>query len=255
MHMSEEMHNPKLGVPRAMIGCVVLNALMGFAMLIAILFGMGELDAALSTSTGFPIIEIFYWMSRENTAATTALCCTIIFSASMATLGLQASASRILWAAARDNVMPGSRWLSKLSTKQDFPICALVCTGIILAVIELLNIASTVAFTAILSLAVVALYISYLMPVTCMLYRRLQTPQDLKYGPWRLPNWLGITANAVSICYTIFASIFLLLPPSLPLHRYNMNYACAVLGGVLTLSGIFYLVRGRKHYTITASAR
>lgn len=43
-----------------MIGSVLLNGLMGFAALVAVLFCMGDVQDALATPTGFPIIEIFY---------------------------------------------------------------------------------------------------------------------------------------------------------------------------------------------------
>ena len=42
-----------------MIASVVVNGCLGAAMLIAILFCLGDLDSALVTPTGFPFIEIF----------------------------------------------------------------------------------------------------------------------------------------------------------------------------------------------------
>lgn len=101
IHLSEEMHNPEVGVPYAMVGSIVINGIMGFGFLIAILFSMGDLDSALSTATGYPIIQIFYNITG-NIHSATALTCTVVVMASLATIPLMASAGRMLWALARD---------------------------------------------------------------------------------------------------------------------------------------------------------
>jgi len=73
MHLSEEMEDPRTQVPRAMVGSIGFNGILGFGMLLALLFGLGDIDAALASPTGYPIVEIFYWMTRQNGAATNAL--------------------------------------------------------------------------------------------------------------------------------------------------------------------------------------
>lgn len=247
-HISEELHNPRVGVPRAMIGSILINGAMGFGILIAILFGMGDIEAALSSNTGFPIIEIFYHMTRGNATAASAMTSTIIVSASLATVGLSAAATRTLWAFARDKGPPASGWLSRLNERSRIPTNALVLITVVLALLGLLNIASTAAFGAILSLTVVALNLSYLFPVVAMLYRRTRTPGVLVWGPWRMSNGAGMVANIISICWITFVTVFLLLPAMKPVTALNMNYASAVLGGVIIFATIDWFVRGRKHY-------
>ncbi|KAJ9642685.1 hypothetical protein H2204_002333 [Knufia peltigerae] len=247
-HISEELKNPRTGVPRAMVGSILINGTMGFALLIAILFGMPSIQDALSSSTGFPIIQIFYYMTRENAAAASAMTSTIIISASLATVGLTAATSRTLWAFARDRGPPFHHWLSQLNAKSRVPTNALILITVVLALLGLLNIASTAAFGAILSLTVVALNLSYLFPVVAILYRRLRTPEMLTWGPWKLSHASGIICNIISICWIIFVTAFLLLPASKPVTALNMNYASAVLGAVLIFAGIDWMFRGRRHY-------
>jgi amino acid transporter len=100
-HLSEEMQNPAVGVPYAMVGSVVINAVMGFAFLLTILFCMGDITTALGTSTGFPIIQIFYGITG-NLHAASAMTCAIIVMAILATIPLMSSAARMTWAFARD---------------------------------------------------------------------------------------------------------------------------------------------------------
>lgn len=85
-----------------MVGSLLINGSMGFGFLIAILYFMGDVQAALDTNTGFPIIQIFYQIT-ESRGAATAMSCVIVVAATLATIPLVASAARMLWALARDD--------------------------------------------------------------------------------------------------------------------------------------------------------
>lgn len=101
IHLAEEMPNPEVAVPYCMLGSVAINGTLGFAFLLAILFCMGDIEAALDTDTGYPIIEILQYVTG-STAASTAMTCTIILMAVLATVALFPSSSRMLWSLARD---------------------------------------------------------------------------------------------------------------------------------------------------------
>jgi amino acid transporter len=106
IHLCEEMLNPAVSVPWCMLGSLVINGVMGFAFLLAILFCMGDMATALNSTTGFPIIEIFKSVTGSPAAAT-AMTCTLIVIASLATIPLMASTARMLWCLARDKGMLG----------------------------------------------------------------------------------------------------------------------------------------------------
>ncbi|GKU11004.1 unnamed protein product, partial [Fusarium langsethiae] len=69
-HLSEEMDKAETGVPRAMVGSILVNWPLGFTFLLVVLFFMGDVASALDTPTGFPIIQICYNMTGSVTAAT-----------------------------------------------------------------------------------------------------------------------------------------------------------------------------------------
>lgn len=77
-------------------------------MLIAILFCMGDVNAALTSPTGYPFIEISTQATKSQ-AGDTALSAFIIAMFVLANIALVASASRQLWAFARDNGVPNAR--------------------------------------------------------------------------------------------------------------------------------------------------
>jgi choline transport protein len=231
-----------------MVGSLVINAAMGFALLVAVLFCMGDLQEALNSKTGFPIIQVFYHITRGSLPGTAALTSAIIISASGAAVGLMASTSRTLWAFARDEAPPFSRWLSRVNLRSNVPTNSVLCTFVFLAILALLNIASTTAFNAVLSLTVESLALSYLLPIAMVLYRRLRSPHDLTWGPWRLPAKVAVVANVLAIVYNSYVCIFLLFPPFQPVTAQNLNYAGVVLGGVLILVAIRWFTGAKRFY-------
>jgi choline transport protein len=112
--MAEEIHNASTIVPWAMISTIMLNGVMGLALLIALLFCLGDINAALETPTGFPFIEIFVQATNSNAAAT-GMTCLILLLMIAAAIGIMATASRLLWSFARDNGVPFSNYISRVS--------------------------------------------------------------------------------------------------------------------------------------------
>jgi amino acid transporter len=229
-----------------MLASIMINGAIGFGWLLVILFCMGDITEAMETATGYPIIEIFYQIS-SNRAAASAMTCALIVMAALATVPLVLTASRMLWSFAQDAGLPCSRTLSKVDAKRHVPLPAIAVTSVFLILIGLLNIGSTTAFNAIVSLGTVALYISYLMPIVLIFYRRIARPRSLPYGLFRLGK-LGICINLISIVYTVYVSIFLLFPPYQPVTAQNMNYAPVVFGGVLVLSAVWWFIRGKREF-------
>lgn len=119
--------------------------------------------------------------------------------------------------------------------------------GIIVCLIGLINIASTTAFNAILSLATLSLYISYLIPIVIFALRKLQD-QPIPYGPFRLGQ-AGLYINLFAIVYGVFICVFLPFPPEQPVTRINMNYSSPVFFFVLLFSLCDWFMRGRKTFT------
>lgn len=118
--------------------------------------------------------------------------------------------------------------------------------GVIVCLLGLINIASTTAFNAILSLATLSLYISYLMPIVIFAVRKIQQ-QPIRYGPFRLGAF-GLYINIFAVVYGVFICIFLPFPPEQPVTETNMNYSSPVFGFVLLFSLCDWFVRGRKRY-------
>lgn len=112
--MSEEIHNPSVVVPRSIVLSIMINGSLGFAMIIAVLFCMGNIDDALQTPTGFPFIQIFLQATKSVSGAA-AMASIIAALAVSATVGLLASTSRMFWSFARDRGIAGWRTIETVS--------------------------------------------------------------------------------------------------------------------------------------------
>lgn len=127
------------------------------------------------------------------------------------------------------------------------PIRTIVLVGVIVCLLGLINIASTTAFNAILSLSTISLYISYLIPIVIFALRKIKN-QPIPYGPFRLGPF-GLYINVFAIVYGVFICIFLPFPPEQPVTKTNMNYSSPVFGFVLLFSLCDWFIRGRTIYT------
>ena len=104
--MSEEVKDATIVVPRSVIISIIINGVLGFSMLVVMLFCVSDIEAALSTPTGFPFMEIFL-QGTESVGGSAAMTSIIILLSFCAAVGIIASASRVLWAFARDRGVPG----------------------------------------------------------------------------------------------------------------------------------------------------
>lgn len=103
--VGEEVKDAAIVVPRSMIIALLISGTLTIGLSIALLFSIGDIKTALSSHTNFPVIEIFY-RATQSKRATTAMMVALISTLVFGTFGTLASASRLIWAFARDNGLP-----------------------------------------------------------------------------------------------------------------------------------------------------
>lgn len=126
------------------------------------------------------------------------------------------------------------------------PIRAISLVSAVVVLLSLINIGSTTALNAILSISTWALYLSYLIPITLLVIKRLRK-QHIGFGPFQLGRF-GLWINLYAMIYGVFICIFLPFPPQRPVTAKNMNYASPVLGGCILFGLVDWYVRGRKKF-------
>lgn len=111
IHMSEEVRNPAVVMPRVLIQTLAINGVLAFVFLIVVLFCIGSVEEALSPAYMFPIIGIFK-QSTGSVGAATAMQTAITGIGMVSNLGVVASVSRLTWAFARDGGLPFSTYFA-----------------------------------------------------------------------------------------------------------------------------------------------
>ncbi|CEI60334.1 hypothetical protein FVEN_g6495 [Fusarium venenatum] len=266
-HMSEETVNPSVVVPTSILLSLCINGSCGFAMLIAMVFCMGNVDEAFASGPGmlgFPYMYIFEQATNSRVGATV-MSAIIVILASCATVGMLASTSRVFWSFARDRGLPGWRKLSQVSERTTVPVYSVLCTAAISVLLSLINVGSPVAFQNVTSLSISCLYSSYLIAAGLLLYRRVTkgfslpgstdlpalantTGAELVWGPFHLKGALGIANNVFAMCYLIVVGFFSFFPPMVDPTVDMMNYSVVVTGGLVIFSVVYYFVWARKEY-------
>jgi len=180
VHMAEEVDNPSLNIPRAICAGMITNGLVGFAMMLTVLFCLGDADSVLDTATGFPFIQIFY-NSVNNVSGALAMGAIVLILTWACSTGITTTASRMSWSFARDHGIPFSRVLSKVDPRTRVPIIAVGVVVSLAALLTLIYVGSVTAFNDVISLTITGFYGSYFLPCAFLLYRRIKG-HVLPYG-------------------------------------------------------------------------
>ncbi|KAJ5154751.1 Amino acid/polyamine transporter I [Penicillium coprophilum] len=126
-HMTEEMTHASRDAPKAIIMSVIMGAVTGLLFLLTLCFCMGDIEATANSSTGVPVIQIFY-DSTQSTAGTCIMASMITVIIMVSSLGLVAEGSRSVYAFSRDRGLPLSGLWSQVEPRKKIPIYAIFLT-------------------------------------------------------------------------------------------------------------------------------
>jgi choline transport protein len=199
----EEIPNPAVEGPKIMLACVGIGIFTGFIFLMVLLFVAGNVNDVISSAAG-PLLQIFYTATNSKAGAI----CLLIFPLVcllFAATSIMTTSSRMTYAFARDGGLPVSRFFAKVHPTLDLPLNALYLTSILVVIFGCIFLGSSSAFNAIISASVVALGVSYGIPIAinCMRGRKM-LPES---RPFKLPNIVGWAANIVSSPYFVSTAI------------------------------------------------
>ena len=241
------MVDPRRTVPIAILGSVVVNGVLGFAYCLVLLFSLGDLDALLASPTGFPFMQLFE-NTTKSVAGGTILSLVVSLLAVAANAAGLTSASRTAWAFARDRAVPFDRYFAHVNEEHQIPVRMVVFISVLEALLGLLYLGSTTAFNAVLSMSILGMYASYLLPIIFMLVQRYRKNTSIPRGVFRLGNVGGYIINIASILWLLFAMIFSTFPSYEPVNAKNMNYSIVVMSGWLVFGGVYYYTGGNHRY-------
>lgn len=115
--MAEEVKNADVTVPWSMLVTTLLNGAFGFGIVVAVLYVTIDIQSVLMSPTGqlgYPYMQIFYDATGSKGGATAMICILIVMTV-CGTIAALATASRLIWAFARDRGIPFWRQVSRVS--------------------------------------------------------------------------------------------------------------------------------------------
>lgn len=126
-HMTEEMTHASRDAPKAIIMSVIIGAVTGLLFLLTLCFCMGDIEATVNSSTGVPVIQIFYDSTQSKTG-TCILASLITVIIMVTSISLVAEGSRSVYAFARDQGLPFSGLWSQVEPRKKIPLYAIFLT-------------------------------------------------------------------------------------------------------------------------------
>ncbi|SER33056.1 APC family permease [Microlunatus flavus] len=244
--IAEEVRDPRRNLPKAVIRSLCLIALVVAYSSLAIILAipdMGRVTSALDDPdhVGDPVSYALTTAFGDGIARPVEVLFVIGFLASF--LALQTSASRVIWAYARDEALPAHRALSRLSRGQRQPVVALLVTTVVGSVLFLLSNLSPNVYLLMVNFTTGGFFIAFLFPLVGALVSQLR-------GTWRPSTFsLGRATLPLSVAAVLWAT-FEFLNIAWPRHVNDARYLdwsvwiAIVVLGVVGLT-IFAVVRRR----------
>ncbi|MBM7243940.1 amino acid permease [Rhodococcus fascians] len=248
--LGEETVEPRRTAPKAIFRAILASFVIGGAILVFAVMAAPDLnDPSLGSPDGSlqSIVESVMW----GPLGTVFLIC-IVIAVFVCSLAVHTAAIRLTFAMARDNALPFGESLAKVNPKTQTPVVPAVTIGVLAIVILVVNIGQPQIFTVLTSIAIIMIYLAYLMVTGPLLVKRIKgewPPEDLKPGGYFTMGKFGLPVNIAAVVWGAGMAINLAWPREAVYGTpwYNTFGAFVYIGGILGVGLLWYALKGRKH--------
>jgi amino acid transporter len=254
-HLSEETASASKAAAQGIWRSILYSVIGGYILLLAVTFAIPDDASGNPDNAGVGaggVAFIFNSALGQNWAGL------VLFISAAAQLfcsvACMTSASRMTFAFARDNGIPGSGVLSRLNGAR-VPANAVLFVAVCAAVLTLPALKSIeglpIAFFAVTSIAVMGLYLAFAIPI----YLRWRMGDAFEAGSWTNGSkykWM----NPIAVLEIVVVSLFLMLPTTPAGAPWrdeftwsSVNYSGIVTIGALILLAIWWSVSAKNWFT------
>ncbi|MEV6559565.1 amino acid permease [Nocardia sp. NPDC051756] len=254
--LGEETVEPRRTAPKAILRAVLASFVIGGAILAFAVMAAPDLDDPQigSSSGGLQyIVEQVMW----GPLGTIFLCC-IVIAVTVCSLAVHTAAIRLTFAMARDNALPFGEKLARVHPKTQTPVIPAILIGVLAALILVINIGQPKIFTVLTSIAIIMIYLAYLMVTGPMLKKRLRgqwPPKELAAGGYFTMGRWGMIVNIIAVVWGVGMALNLAWPRESVYGTpwYNTWGAFVYIGAILGAGLLWYILKGRKRIGTLAS--
>lgn len=231
--VAEEVRNPERAIPKAMLcslACVA--AVISFSAL-AMILAIPDASEALSGVDADPVASTLkYYFGLIGFRA---MLCLFMIGFVACILGTQASVSRVIWAFARNDALPGSRWLKQLSVRDRLPVNAIFLAGLMAAGMLLFSL--TNIYATLVSFTTAGFYVAFSFPLLAVAWVRFNG--RWQNGAFHLGPLTGPTIYAAA-AWIVFETVNIAWP-RLPHSPWYEDWAVPIM--LAMIGGLGMLVR------------
>jgi amino acid transporter len=201
-HVSEETRDPGRRAPVGILSSVAVSALAGYALVAALVLAAPD-PASLA---GAPDAALKVLRGAVGPQAGSFAMGLVIVAMWFAGLSSVTSASRMLFAFARDGGLPRADLLRRVHPRTRTPLYATaVCVLAPLALVAATAPLSEAVFLAVAALATISLYASYALPIALGASARVQG-RWTRGGPWSVGR-AGVPIALAAVAWTLFVFV------------------------------------------------
>lgn len=245
--MAEETPNPGKRIPKAMRMTIYIGGSAAMFACLALILAVPDIQKVISGQDADPVTTIL--ANAFGPVGSKLVMAIVLVSFISCVLSLQAAASRLLFAYARDEMIVGSKFLKRLSFNQ-VPSFALIISGVIPAAIVCLGFFMLDAVATIVGFAAIGIYITFQLIVIAALIARAKGWRP--NGQFNLGAW-GLLVNIGALIYGVSAIINMVWPRS-PDAAWYINYSMILTTVVVMGTGLLYMWLARPYDKGTAPA-
>jgi amino acid transporter len=188
--IAEEVKDPSRNIPRAMLGSLIFVAAVVSFSCLALMLAVPNITDVIAGNSADPVADTLVYHLGPLLYRFLLVFFVIGYLACL--LGVQASASRVIWAFARNGELPFAQYIVDLSGPDRQPVRAVVITGIFAT--SLFALASTHLYVMLVAFTAAGFYIAFGFPVFAAGWAMLR-------GSWkRTPFHLGALTGLIAFC-------------------------------------------------------
>jgi amino acid transporter len=254
-HMTEETHTADLSGPNGIWRSVVVSVIFGWILLLGVWHALQGADGytnalsfQLATANVAAPAQIFLDAVGKSWAVFMLLI--VVVAQFFCGMSSVTSNSRMIYAFSRDGAVPGHQWWHKINKRTRTPTNSIWLAVVLawLLVAPAYWRGSVTAYYAATAIAVIGLYIAYVIPT----FLRLRAGRNFRPGPWRLGTW-SYVIGWIAVIWVLFICVILMLPQLSPgglgIKKIDaFNYAPVAVLVVIGYAGIYWLVSARKWF-------
>ena len=236
--VAEEVEKPARRIPLAMIMTILVGGVSALFAFAGYVLAAPDLAAIVSGEDADPIPGI---LNASLGVVGGKIFLVVALTAFLScVLSLQAAASRLLFSFGRDGMLPGHRWLSKVSPTTKVPTNALIVACSVPAVIAFVVYLNGNLLVPVTAFAIIGIYVAFQMVVLAALRQRIKGWRPA--GPFSL-GIAGHIINVAALAWGVFAIILLAVPGKS--GDFATDWVVLLGLGVVLGTGLLYLLVAR----------